>query len=176
MRVQLTALAALAASLTALPSAAPAASARAERHPIGATETCATQSGADFPHAFTSADNLVTGPLAMIGAGRLTPAATVRQFGGNKFPLLVAAGHTVTIEVARGTASLTYGDHSPTDHGVMTFRSCNGRDAASTADGRPVTFWSGSVNVRQPACVPLRIWVDRERKPRRAHVALGRRC
>jgi hypothetical protein len=168
VRVKLIALAGLAASLTALTGAA--------SHATGAVETCSTQSGAGFPHAFTSADNLVARPLAMIGAGRLTPAATVREFGGNKFPLLVAAGHTATIEVARGKATLTYGSHSRTGHRVMTFRACNRRDAASTADGKPVTFWSGSVNVDQPACVPLRIWVDRKPKPRHARIALGKRC
>ena len=176
VRVKLTALAAIAASLTALTGAAHPASAGAASHPIGAVETCLTQSGAGFPHAFTNRENLVTGPLALIGAGQLTPAATVREFGGNKFPLLVAAGHTVTIAVVGSTATLTYGDHSRTGHRVMTFRACRRRDAASTADGKPVTFWSGSVNVSQPGCVPLRIWVDRERRPRSAHIALGRRC
>ncbi len=153
-----------------------AAVALAASHPIGAIETCSTQSGASFPHAFTSKDNVTAGPLAMIGAGQLTPAATVREFDGNKFPLLVAAGHTVTVEVLRGTATLAYGGHSRTGHRVMTFRACKRRDAASTADGKPVTFWSGFVNVSQPACVRLRIWVDRNSTPRRARIPLGKRC
>jgi hypothetical protein len=147
--------------------------------PTGAVETCSSQSGASFPHAFASRDNLVVGPLAMIGAGRSTPADTVRRFDGNKFPLLVAADHTVTIELTRAThrfASLAYGSHSRAGHRVMTFRACNRHDAASDADGRPVTFWAGFVRASHPGCVPLRIWVDRERKSRRARIALGARC
>jgi hypothetical protein len=167
------------ASLAALTGAAPAASASAARHPTGATETCSTQSGAIFPHAFTSSDNLVAGPLAMMGAGRFTAAATVRKFGGNKFPLLVAAGHTVTIELTRATnrfASLAYGSHSRRGHRVMTFRACDRKNADSKADGKPVTFWSGFVRATRPACVPLRIWVDHQPNPRRARIALGKRC
>jgi hypothetical protein len=177
VRVKLTVLAGVAASLAALTSAALPASAAA--HPTGATETCSTQSGASFPHAFTSHDNLVVGPLAMIGGGRFTTAETVQRFDGNKFPLLVAAGHRVTIELTRAThrfASLAYGSHSRAGHRVMTFRACDRHDAASDADGRPVTFWSGFVQATRPGCVRLRIWVDREPTPRRAHIELGRRC
>lgn len=147
--------------------------------PTGVVETCAHQSGAGFPHAFTSRDNLVAGPLSMIGAGRFTDPATVRKYGGNKFPLLVAASHTVTIELTRAThrfASLAYGSHSRVGHRVMTFRSCDRKHADSKADGRPVTFWSGFVEASRPGCVPLRIWVDRERSPRRARIPLGRAC
>jgi hypothetical protein len=167
------------ASLTALTSAAPTASARTARHPTGATETCAHQSGASFPHAFTSRANLVVGPLAMIGGRRLTNAAIVERFDGQKFPLLVAAGHTVTVELTRAThrfASLSYGSHGRTGHRVITFRACDGKDAASDADGRPVTFWSGFVRATRPGCVALRIWVDDARTPQRRHIALGRRC
>jgi len=174
--MKLAALAGLAASLTAI---APAASADAADRPTGVVETCAHQSGASFPHAFTSRDNLVVGPFSMIGAGRFTDAATVRRFDGNKFPLLVAAGHTVTIELTRATrrfASLAYGSHSRVGHRVMTFRSCDRKHADSDADGKPVTFWSGFVEASRPGCVPLRIWVDRERTPRRARIELGARC
>jgi hypothetical protein len=147
--------------------------------PTGVVETCAHQSGARFPRGFTSRDNLVVGPLAMIGGRRFTDAATVRKFGGNKFPLLVAAGHRVTIALTPGTrrfASLAYGSHSRVGHGVMTFRSCGRDDAASDADDKPVTFWSGFVEATRPGCVRLRVWVDRERTPRRARIELGARC
>jgi hypothetical protein len=167
--VKLAALASVAATLVVV---APAAA----DHPTGAVETCSTQSGAGFPHAFTSRDNLVVGRLAMIGAGGFTDAQTVKEFGGNKFPLLVAAGHAVTIEVTARFASLAYGSHSRRGHRVMTFRACDRKDAASTADGRPVTFWSGFVQTTRPACVALRIWIDRDRTPRHEHVALGKRC
>jgi hypothetical protein len=169
-------LAALTASLTAFTSAASTANASAAHHPTGATETCATQSGASFPRAFTSRDNLVVGRLAMIGAGAFTDAQTVRRFGGNKFPLLVAAGHTVTIEVMPRFASLAYGSHPRHGHRVMTFRACNHHEAASSADGRPVTFWSGFVQTARQACITLRIWIDGDRTPRHNHIALGKRC
>jgi hypothetical protein len=176
VRVKLATLAGITASLTALTSAASTASARTAHHPTGAIETCATQSGAGFPHAFTSHDNLVVAPLTLIGAGTFTDAKTVKEFGGNKFPLLVAAGHTVTIEVTSRQASLAYGSHSRKGHRVMTFRSCDRKHAASTADGRPVTFWSGFVQTTHPACIALRIWIDRDRTPRQRHIALGKRC
>jgi hypothetical protein len=169
VRVKLTSL----ASVTALSGAALSASAGAAHHP---TETCAHQSSASFPHAFTSKDNLTAGPLALIGGGAFTDPQTVRRFGGNKYPLLVAAGHTVTIEVVGRQAWLAYGSHSRTGHRVMTFRACTKRKAASDADGRPVTFWSGFVQTSRPGCIELRIWVDRERTPRHARIALGKRC
>jgi hypothetical protein len=169
-------LAGLAASLTAI---APAASAGSTPPPTGVVETCAHQSGASFPHAFTSRYNLVVGPLAMIGGRTFTDPQTVRRFEGNKFPLLVAAGHRVTIALTPGShrfASLAYGSHSRVGHRVMTFRSCDRKHADSKADGRPVTFWSGFVQATRPGCVRLRIWVDRERTPRRARIELGARC
>jgi hypothetical protein len=173
VRVKLAALGGIAASLIAPIGAALAASASAARHP---TETCTTQSGASFPHAFTSRDNLAIGPLALIGAGTFTDAQTVREFGGNKFPLLLAAKHTVTIEVASHQASLAYGSHPRHGYRVMTFRACNHHEAASSADGRPVTFWSGFVQTARQACITLRIWIDGDRTPRHNHIALGKRC
>src|SRR5215208_4124516 len=77
----------------------------------GAREDCSTRSEANFPGAFTSPRNLVVGPLVIIG-GAYTDASTVREFGGNKFPLLVKAGHTVTVLLARRRprlAGLAYG-------------------------------------------------------------------
>jgi hypothetical protein len=79
--------------------------------PPGAREDCSTRSGANFPRAFTDPDNLVVGPLVLVG-GAHTSEGTVRRFGGNKFPLLVKQGHTVTVALsrrARETAALGYG-------------------------------------------------------------------
>jgi hypothetical protein len=154
----------------------------------GHEATCARQSSAGFPRAFTAPANLVAGPLSMIGAGRFTSAATVREFGGNKFPVLVRAGHVVTLELSRRanrSASLFYAIGSGgaltqtrvrDGRRVITFRSCDARRAASDADGDPVTFWSGFVVVSRPMCVRLKVWVDAERDPRRRRIALGRRC
>src|SRR5215210_4162296 len=43
----------------------------------GYQATCARQSGAAFPRGFTSRENLVVGPLAMVGGRRSTPADAV---------------------------------------------------------------------------------------------------
>jgi hypothetical protein len=107
--------------------------------------------------------------------------------GGNKFPLLVRAGHRVTVELSsrtRRVAGLAYGPlpqgevHLRGAHRVVTFVACaHGVKSGSTVDGRPVTFWSGGVIARSPRCVPLRIWVDREALPRHAVIRFDvRRC
>ncbi len=158
------------------------------KSPAVAVAACSGQSGASFPRAFTSRDNLVVGPLSMIGAGRVTSRATVEEFGGNKFPLLVRAGHTVTVVLsgrASRSASLYYAIGSG---GALTqtrvrdgrraiaFRACSARRARSDADGDPVTFWSGFVLVSKPMCLRLKVWIDTDPVPRRARIALGRRC
>jgi hypothetical protein len=151
----------------------------------GHPATCSRQSGASFPRAFAKRDNLVVGPLAMIGARRTTPADAVAELGGMKYPLLVRPRHTVTVRIrglAPGAASLFYA-HSGTltersvedGHRAITFRPCGPRRAQSDADGDPVTFWSGFVLVSEPMCVPLRITVD-DRRPRLRHISLGRSC
>jgi hypothetical protein len=157
---------------------------RSER-PRGPVESCVTQSGATFPGAFTSPRNLVVGPLALIGAGG-TPSAVSNSTGTEvfqKFPLLVRNGHRVTVELSASTrrgAGLAYGPLPQGEtflrdtHRVVTFIACRrGQHSWSSADGRPVTFWSGSVIARSPRCVPLRVWVDDERSPRRAVIRLG---
>ena len=119
----------------------------------------------------------------MIGAGRATSAATVRRFGGNKFPLLVKAGHTVTITVLSRSASLYYaiaGGGVLTQTRVsdgrrkITFIACKGTRNLSRADGARVTFWSGFVLVARPMCVRA-ARMDRPRAARRAsaRIALG---
>ena len=153
----------------------------------GVVEDCSTRSEASFPAAFTDPHNVVVGPLVLVGAG-YTSASTVREFGGNKFPALVRAGHRVTVSVARharAAASLGYGplpegvELSPRDgHPAVTFVACEpGEPSGSTADGRPVTFWSGFVLTRTPGCVPLEVRVDDEPSPRLTALRMGaRRC
>jgi hypothetical protein len=114
-----------------------------------------------------------------------TDAETVRRFGGNKFPLLVRAGHTVTVAVApaaRGTVALGYGPLPQgavtrrDGHARVTFVACGRNErSGSRADGRAVTFWSGFLLADGPRCVPLDIWIDDEPR-RRVSVALGRHC
>jgi hypothetical protein len=152
----------------------------AERH---ARNGCSKQSEANFPGAFTNAGNVVVGPLVLIGA-TYTDRATVREFGGNKFPLLVRPRHTVTIAVApkaRRFARLAYG---PLPSGKPklrdaytseTFIACRRSRARSRADGKKVTFWSGSVLSRRAACLPLDVTID-DAAARRIKLALGKRC
>jgi hypothetical protein len=81
-------------------------------HPRGVIVDCARRSEANFPGAFAKPRNLVVGPLALVGAGDPTSASVVREFGGNKFPLLVKAGHIVTVRLPRAVrsfAGLAYG-------------------------------------------------------------------
>jgi hypothetical protein len=153
----------------------------AVKRPRGVLEDCSTQSWASFPGAFTNTRNLVVGPLSLTGAGG-TPTFS-STYGGNKFPLLVRSGHRVTVELSRRTrrvAGLAYGPLPQGEvrlrdtHRVVTFVACPAdHDSQSDADGRPVTFWSGGVLARSPRCVPLRVWVDAERSPRRAVIRLG---
>jgi hypothetical protein len=157
--------------------------------PRGAVESCATRSEASFPRAFTNPRNLIVGPLTLIGAGG-TPSAAYNSTGTEvfqKFPLLVRNGHRVTVELSprtRRAAGLAYGPlpegetYLRDTHRVVTFMACRqGERSGSSADGRPVTFWSGSVLARSPRCVPLLVWVDAERSPRRAVIRLGvRHC
>ncbi len=171
---------------TATPKATPATSgATVRKRPRGVVEDCSTRSGARFADAFTSRRNLVVGPLAFIGAGG-TPSAVSNSTGTEvfqKFPLLVRNGHRVTVELSPSTrrgAGLAYGPLPEGEtylrdaHRVVTFIACRrGQRSGSSADGRPVTFWSGSVLARLPRCVPLLVWVDAERSPRRAVISLG---
>ena len=157
-----------------------------------AREDCSTRSEANFPGAFTDRRNLVVGPLVLVG-GAHTDASTVREFGGNKFPLLVEAGHVVTLRLAHPArdAGLAYGPLPQgatklrDTHQSVTFVACPpGRPSrryspygpsGSQADGTSVTFWSGFVLTRAPACLPLEIYVD-DASARRVGLPVGRRC
>jgi hypothetical protein len=109
--------------------------------------------------------------------------SSTRNEGGNKFPLLVRNGHRVTVELPTRTrkfAGLAYGPLPQGEvllrdaHRVVTFIACRrGARSGSSADGRPVTFWSGGVLVRSPRCVPLLVWIDAEPSPRRALIRFG---
>jgi hypothetical protein len=146
-------------------------------------ESCATRSGASFDGVYTNPDNVVVGPLVMLG-GVHTPADVVREFGGDKIFVLLRPGHRVTLELprrVRSVAGLGYGrlpqgvELGPRDgHRSVTFVACGlGEETGSTADGRPVTFWSGFVLASAPVCVPLSVWVDGARTPRHVTLAMG---
>ena len=156
--------------------AEPASETMPAERPHAVVEDCSTRSFARFPGAFADPRNVVEGPLVLVGAA-YTPPDVVREFGGNKFPLLVAAGHRVTLQLSRSThrvAALAYGPLPQGEirhrdaHRAVTFVACR--------RGGP-TFWSGFVLAREPACVPIRAWVDDEPAPRRVVLRMGvRRC
>ena len=149
------------------------------KRPHGETVDCSSRSVADFPEAFTDENNLVVGPLALIGAGGMPEYS--ESFGGNKFPLLVRNHHRVTIELlvfpGQGVSLVYAPDPDPGGHQVLTFKACQ-RDHSfgSSADGRPVTFWSGGVLADSPQCVPLRVWIDDRRVPQEVTISLGVEC
>lgn len=183
MTVRMVASGASAVALTLAACSWPGTTAAPGTPPRGVVEDCSTSSQASFPGAFDDQQNVVVGPLVLVGATD-TPASTVGEFGGDKFPALVKAGHRVTVALSPGTravAGLGYGplpqevELTPRDgHRVVTFAACGrGEDSGSDADGRPVTFWSGFVLASSPTCVPLDVWVDDEPSPRRAVIRLG---
>jgi hypothetical protein len=178
------ALVATAIGLISAVSAWPGTAKQSRVRPRGVVENCATQSGADFAGAYTSPHNLVVGPLSLVGAAG-TPTFVWNSAGTEgweKFMALVRQGHRVTVELSRttrrGGAGLAYGPlpqgetYLRDTHRVVTFIACKS-GSASTADGRPVTFWSGGVLARTPRCVPLLVWIDKSRKPRRVVIHLG---
>jgi|SRR5215217_914050 len=153
------------------------------KRPRGVVENCSSRSEAGFPSAFSDPANVVVGPLVLVGAAD-TPPETVREFGGDKIPALVRAGHRVTVALPRRVrpfAGLGYGplpegvELSPRDgHRVVTFIACRrGKRSGSTAGREPVTFWSGFVLTASPRCLPLEVWVDDERSPRRTSLRMG---
>jgi hypothetical protein len=153
--------------------------------PAGAIEDCSTRSMADFGAAFQDSDNLVVGPLALIGGGAFAPPGVVRRFHGQKYPLLVKAGHTVRIrvpEAARPFVGLGYGPLPQGEitleraHAEVTFIACSRDEESGSTAGGPVTFWSGALVADEPQCAPLEIFADDEATPRRVTVELGRRC
>jgi hypothetical protein len=154
---------------------------------------CASRSSARFPGAFTRRSNLKAGPVVFIG-GTFTDAATVREFDGNKFPVLVRNDHTVTVDLVgrgRAVAGLIYGPYPDGEvtlreaYRSITFVACPVVDPSpryedgpsqSDADGEPVTFWSGFVGTRRPVCLALDVTIDGARPARRVRMGLGRRC
>jgi hypothetical protein len=152
--------------------------------PRGVRVGCGQRSMADFPGAYSDPGNMRIGPLVFIGGVRVAddPPSVIREFDGQKLPLIVRAGHVVTVSIprhARDRAGLAYGRMPQGPRRLedarhtIRFKACRrGFRSGSRANG-PVTFWSGFVLVSEPTCVPLRAWVDDEPKPRRRVMSLG---
>jgi hypothetical protein len=142
-----------------------------------ATVGCSDRSEAGFPGAYRGANNVVAGPLSLVGAGtdaREAPPETITRRGAWKSPMLLRNGHTATISIApafRAVARLQYA------HGTESFaaspsklrvKACR-RGSGSTGGGRPVTFWSGGIALRSvPACVEILVRADGGSVRRRA--------
>jgi hypothetical protein len=149
------------------------------------TLDCSTRSMADFGPAFGDPHNLVVGPLLLVGGTDATSEALVREHEGQKFPLLVKAGHRVTVSVpeeARTFGGLAYGPfpdgqiRARDAHDEITFIACDRGEPSGSKAGGPVTFWSGFVMTSVPTCLPLDVYVHGEATPRRVEMALGVDC
>jgi hypothetical protein len=109
---------------TATPTATPTTSrAAARERPLGVIADCSKGSGVPQGSlsVFRGRANLVIGPLAMTGAG-VTPGYYSPDFGGNKFPLYVRAGHRVTLALTRGTRGRARLAYDPLPNGTVRVR------------------------------------------------------
>jgi hypothetical protein len=149
------------------------------------TADCSMRSMADFGPAFADPHNLVVGPLLLVGGAEVTPEAVALAHDGQKFPLLVKAGHTVTVSLppeARSFAGLAYGRlpqgrlQVRDAHDEITFMACDRDEPSGSRAEGPVTFWSGFVMTSVPTCLPLDVHVDDEAAPRRVEISLGADC
>ena len=150
--------------------------------PQGVVVGCRSQSGYDFGDAYTNPDNIVVGPLVITNAVYTEPE-TIREFGGDKIFVLLKPGHRVTLALSQETyriASLGYGplpeevELTPQDgHRIVTFRACSAGRAWSSADGKPITFWSGFMLTDTFLCMPIDVWVDDEPEPREIALGMG---
>jgi hypothetical protein len=163
------------------------AAAESRERPRGVVADCSKRSSQGQGHgnlnAWRAARNLVVGPLAMVGAAEI-PGTYHGGFHGNKFPLYLLAGHRVTLSLTprtRGHAGIAYGPLPQGDvgvaeaHRVLTLIACR-RGEYSPNSGGPAgraSFWAGGIVADAPRCVPLLMWVDKERAPRRAVIHLG---
>jgi hypothetical protein len=143
------------------------------------------QTSATFPGAHDDPRNLVAGPLAILGGAVFTDAVTARRFGGNKYAVVVRAGHRATVSIpasARRTASLGYGPLPEGELGVadghhtVTFVACPAGKPPRDRTRSAVRFWMGFVMVGEPRCVPLDVYADGDPTAQRIAIELGARC
>ena len=130
--------------------------------------TCAGQSSAAFANVYHDADNLVVGPLALIGGRVYNSPETVRRIGGQKYPAIVAAGHTVKVAIsprARRTNALTYADavhatrrlERPPRRDLPRVRRAAGREPRGRATGHVLV----GLRARERAALPAPEGLDR---------------
>jgi hypothetical protein len=170
---------------SAPPPAFPAPAANAASLPKGAVENCRSRSEGDFYKPFVGRSNVVVGPLVVVGGAEFTPPSVVRSVGGQKYPILVRADHTVHIVVpreARSFARLGYGPLPQGEitlneaHEAVTFIACPADQPSYSNPPKTVgatTFWSGFVVTDEPHCVPLDVYVDGDPRPWRIVLEQG---
>jgi hypothetical protein len=150
----------------------------------GAIEDCSSRSEGAFGRPFRDLHNLVVGPIAFVGGADFASPSLVRSVGGQKYPVLVRSGHTVTVRVpkqARRFARLGYGSlpqgkvRVEDGHAEVTFHACPAEESAYSSGGTvgSFTFWSGFVLTDAPHCVPLDVYIDGAQNPRRIVIELG---
>ena len=150
----------------------------------GTIEDCSSRSEGTFRRPFRDPHNLVVGPIAFVGGADFASPSVVRSVGGQKYPVLVRTGRTVTVRVpkqARGFARLGYGSlpqgkvRLEDGHAEVTFHACPAEEPAYSSGGTvgSFTFWSGFVLTDAPHCVPLDVYIDGAQNPRRIALELG---
>lgn len=116
------------------------------------------------PRDWARPRNLGVGPL-LVQWGR-SGQVYARDYGGNKFPLFLRAGHRVRVEVGPSAlnARLSY---------VTRPQGAPRLSLEVVACPNNQTYWHGGIVADRPGCVPLRIWIDGSRRPRDVLVRLG---
>lgn len=138
------------------------------------------------PARFQTKDSVVVGPLSFPTLAVYAPAAVLDNrapWFWMKSPVIVRAGHTVTIKIAgdarRSTGFVGFGGRGGTtladSRGIVTFTACGRHQSSgSSVGGQPVTFWPGGfVAPPAPVCVPLDFYVDHSRAAQRVVVSLA---
>jgi len=149
--------------------------------PRGARVGCEQRSEARFPGAYSDPDNVVVGPLVLVGAKYAEPPPD-GEFRAAKFQALLAAGHTAIVNLPRperrnGTRLAWGFTDDPAADRTVNFIACRrGKESGSRAEGRKVTFWSGGIASREPRCLPLEVYVDGATQPELVTVGLGVEC
>ena len=147
--------------------------------------TCANRSIIG-PARFDTQYSLVVGPLSFPSILAYAPAAALDNRTPAfwmKSPVLLRAGHTVTVTITgdarRSTGFVGFGGHGGTtladSRGTVTFTACGRHQSSgSSVGGQPVTFWAGGF-AAPPAgvCVPLDFYVDHSRVAHRVVISLA---
>jgi hypothetical protein len=79
------------------------------------------------------------------------------------------AGYRLRMEFAEAQTAVE-------EHAHHWLVAAGGAGSYTPAGAEPITFWSGFVMTSVPRCLALAVHVDGEPAPRRARIALGRRC